>query len=84
MGFAIPDRPREVRMEAAYFLQQLCQSRYRVVSLCYYCFFSSLSLSLFLMGFRIHFGGFFSLQLLDIANVHSLPWNTCFGGISRG
>ncbi|KAI5582154.1 hypothetical protein BDE02_07G067200 [Populus trichocarpa] len=26
MGFAGPDRPREVRMEAAYFLQQLCQS----------------------------------------------------------
>lgn len=26
MSFAIPDRPREVRMEAAYFLQQLCQS----------------------------------------------------------
>jgi hypothetical protein len=30
MGFAGPDRPREVRMEAAYFLQQLCQSRWRV------------------------------------------------------
>ena len=27
MSFAVPDRPREVRMEAAYFLQQLCQSR---------------------------------------------------------
>lgn len=26
MSFAVPDRPREVRMEAAYFLQQLCQS----------------------------------------------------------
>ncbi|KAI3728539.1 hypothetical protein L6452_17176 [Arctium lappa] len=26
MGFAVPDRAREVRMEAAYFLQQLCQS----------------------------------------------------------
>ncbi|XP_071693816.1 MAP3K epsilon protein kinase 1-like isoform X2 [Rutidosis leptorrhynchoides] len=26
MGFAVPDRTREVRMEAAYFLQQLCQS----------------------------------------------------------
>ncbi|KAJ6297075.1 hypothetical protein OIU78_022743 [Salix suchowensis] len=26
MSFAGPDRPREVRMEAAYFLQQLCQS----------------------------------------------------------
>ncbi|KAM6547439.1 hypothetical protein CsatB_019115 [Cannabis sativa] len=26
IGFAVPDRPREVRMEAAYFLQQLCQS----------------------------------------------------------
>ncbi|OVA12108.1 Armadillo [Macleaya cordata] len=26
MSFAIPDRPREVRMQAAYFLQQLCQS----------------------------------------------------------
>ncbi|XP_073306781.1 MAP3K epsilon protein kinase 1-like isoform X1 [Primulina huaijiensis] len=26
MGFAVPDRPREVRMEAAYFMQQLCQS----------------------------------------------------------
>ncbi|KAK3004275.1 hypothetical protein RJ639_019880 [Escallonia herrerae] len=26
MGFAVPDRPREVRMEAAYFLQQLCHS----------------------------------------------------------
>ncbi|KAK9191292.1 hypothetical protein WN943_019904 [Citrus x changshan-huyou] len=26
MGFAVPDRPREVRMEAAYFLQHLCQS----------------------------------------------------------
>lgn len=45
MSFATPDRPREVRMEAAYFLQQLCQSRYRVVSLCcYYRFSSSLSL----------------------------------------
>uniref|UniRef100_A0A6N2MRZ1 Protein kinase domain-containing protein n=1 Tax=Salix viminalis TaxID=40686 RepID=A0A6N2MRZ1_SALVM len=29
MSFAGPDRPREVRMEAAYFLQQLCQSRWR-------------------------------------------------------
>jgi len=27
MSFAVPDRPREVRMEAAYFLQQLCHSR---------------------------------------------------------
>lgn len=26
MSFAIPDRPREVRMQAAHFLQQLCQS----------------------------------------------------------
>lgn len=26
MGFAVPDRPREVRMESAYFLQQLCLS----------------------------------------------------------
>ncbi|KAL8201411.1 hypothetical protein R6Q57_012750 [Mikania cordata] len=26
MSFAVPDRTREVRMEAAYFLQQLCQS----------------------------------------------------------
>ncbi|KAK9052628.1 hypothetical protein SSX86_029258 [Deinandra increscens subsp. villosa] len=26
MAFAVPDRTREVRMEAAYFLQQLCQS----------------------------------------------------------
>ncbi|KAI4356962.1 hypothetical protein L6164_000939 [Bauhinia variegata] len=26
MSFAVADRPREVRMEAAYFLQQLCQS----------------------------------------------------------
>ncbi|KAL8520639.1 hypothetical protein ACS0TY_011250 [Phlomoides rotata] len=26
MSFAVHDRPREVRMEAAYFLQQLCQS----------------------------------------------------------
>ncbi|KAL8139902.1 hypothetical protein V2J09_005923 [Rumex salicifolius] len=26
MSFAVPDRPREVRMQAAYFLQQLCQS----------------------------------------------------------
>lgn len=26
MNFAVPDRPREVRMQAAYFLQQLCQS----------------------------------------------------------
>ncbi|KAK8490816.1 hypothetical protein V6N12_011446 [Hibiscus sabdariffa] len=26
MSFAGPDRPREIRMEAAYFLQQLCQS----------------------------------------------------------
>ncbi|KAG6718191.1 hypothetical protein I3842_04G138100 [Carya illinoinensis] len=25
-GFAVPDRPREVRMEAAFFLQQLCRS----------------------------------------------------------
>ncbi|KAL2591699.1 hypothetical protein AAZX31_12G026300 [Glycine max] len=25
-SFAVPDRPREIRMEAAYFLQQLCQS----------------------------------------------------------
>lgn len=30
MGFAVPDRPREIRMEAAYFLQQLCQSRLSV------------------------------------------------------
>lgn len=27
MSFAVPDRPREIRMEAAFFLQQLCQSR---------------------------------------------------------
>ena len=26
MSFAGPDRPREIRMEAACFLQQLCQS----------------------------------------------------------
>ncbi|KAF9624020.1 hypothetical protein IFM89_007718 [Coptis chinensis] len=26
MSFAVPDRPREVRMQAAFFLQQLCQS----------------------------------------------------------
>lgn len=26
MSFAVSDRPREIRMEAAYFLQQLCQS----------------------------------------------------------
>ncbi|KAG0497402.1 hypothetical protein HPP92_002093 [Vanilla planifolia] len=26
MNFAVPDRPREVRMQAAFFLQQLCQS----------------------------------------------------------
>uniref|UniRef100_A0A7N0UJB9 non-specific serine/threonine protein kinase n=1 Tax=Kalanchoe fedtschenkoi TaxID=63787 RepID=A0A7N0UJB9_KALFE len=26
MSFAVPDRPREIRMESAYFLQQLCQS----------------------------------------------------------
>ncbi|KAK1387358.1 Serine/threonine-protein kinase sepA [Heracleum sosnowskyi] len=26
MSFAVPNRPREIRMEAAYFLQQLCQS----------------------------------------------------------
>lgn len=26
MSFAVPDRPPEIRMEAAYFLQQLCQS----------------------------------------------------------
>ncbi|KAJ7982314.1 Protein kinase [Quillaja saponaria] len=26
MSFAVPDRPREIRMEAAWFLQQLCQS----------------------------------------------------------
>ncbi|CAH9081324.1 unnamed protein product [Cuscuta europaea] len=26
MSFAAPDRPREIRMEAAYFFQQLCQS----------------------------------------------------------
>ncbi|KAK4261942.1 hypothetical protein QN277_004873 [Acacia crassicarpa] len=26
MSFAVPDRPREIRMEAAFFLQQLCQS----------------------------------------------------------
>ncbi|KEH30575.1 MAP kinase kinase kinase [Medicago truncatula] len=26
MSFAVPDRPREIRMEAAYFFQQLCQS----------------------------------------------------------
>ncbi|XP_058086344.1 MAP3K epsilon protein kinase 1-like isoform X2 [Magnolia sinica] len=26
MNFAVPDRPREVRMQAAYFFQQLCQS----------------------------------------------------------
>ncbi|XP_020215012.1 MAP3K epsilon protein kinase 1 isoform X1 [Cajanus cajan] len=25
-SFAVPDRPREIRMESAYFLQQLCQS----------------------------------------------------------
>jgi len=31
MGFAVPDRPREIRMEAAYFLQQLCQSRFQVI-----------------------------------------------------
>ncbi|KAK1394488.1 Serine/threonine-protein kinase sepA [Heracleum sosnowskyi] len=33
MSFAVPDRPREIRMEAAYFLQQLCHSRYAI--LCY-------------------------------------------------
>ena len=30
MNFAVHDRPREVRMQAAYFIQQLCQSRFRL------------------------------------------------------
>ncbi|CAA6665308.1 unnamed protein product [Spirodela intermedia] len=28
MGFAMPDHPRDVRMQAAFFFQQLCQSRF--------------------------------------------------------
>lgn len=31
MSFAVPDRPQEIRMEAAYFLQQLFQSRSGVI-----------------------------------------------------
>ncbi|KAA3468005.1 Serine/threonine-protein kinase sepA [Gossypium australe] len=34
-SFAGPDRPREIRMEAAYFLQQLCQSRCRMFLACH-------------------------------------------------
>lgn len=30
MNFAVPDRPREIRMQAAFFLEQLCQSRFRM------------------------------------------------------
>lgn len=78
MGFAVPDRPREVRMEAAYFLQQLCQSRFRVSPFCG----CNVLLLFYLKKGLGHLSP--SMQLLDIANVHSLSWNTCFGGFSRG
>jgi len=38
-SFAVPDRPREIRLEAAYFLQQLCQSRYGMHFICYCYYF---------------------------------------------
>jgi hypothetical protein len=28
MNFAVPDRAKEVRMQASFFLQQLCQARF--------------------------------------------------------
>lgn len=74
MSFAVPDRPREVRMEAAYFLQQLCQSRYKhfAVFLAYSDQFESQSKCLSFM------------QLLDIANVYCLSWYTNSSGLSGG
>lgn len=78
MSFAVPDRPREVRMEAAYFSQQLCQSRCWIYSLCGFLG----------MLYHVKVGIIYliatSLQLLDIANVHCLWWNTCFSGLSGG
>ncbi|CAN1255160.1 MAP3K epsilon protein kinase 1 [Linum perenne] len=37
MSFAGPDRPREVRMEAAYFLQKLCQSSFLTLQMFIAC-----------------------------------------------
>ncbi|CAI0443898.1 unnamed protein product [Linum tenue] len=37
MSFSGPDRPREVRMEAAYFLQQLCQSSFLTLQMFIAC-----------------------------------------------
>ncbi|XP_021679465.2 MAP3K epsilon protein kinase 1 isoform X2 [Hevea brasiliensis] len=37
MSFAGPDRPREVRMQAAYFLQQLCQSSHLTLQMFIVC-----------------------------------------------
>ncbi|CAI0415540.1 unnamed protein product [Linum tenue] len=37
MSFTGPDRPREVRMEAAYFLQQLCQSSFLTLQMFIAC-----------------------------------------------
>lgn len=80
MSFAGPerDRSREIRKEAAYFLQQLCQSRLQVHQI--YILLLLLILLFFLVRHRVDLLA--SLQLLDIANVHSLPWNTNSGGIS--
>ncbi|KAJ3681199.1 hypothetical protein LUZ60_015688 [Juncus effusus] len=37
MNFAVPDRPREVRMQAAFFLQQLCQSSQQTLQMFIAC-----------------------------------------------
>lgn len=80
MGFAVPDRTKEVRMEAAYFLQQLCQSRYIIIP----C--SELtSINIVVIYTKImDWGGVLLFQLIDVANVYSLPRNTCSCRISWG
>ncbi|KAL6004189.1 hypothetical protein ACLOJK_004736 [Asimina triloba] len=37
MNFAVPDRPRDIRMQAAYFFQQLCQSSYLTLQMFIAC-----------------------------------------------
>ena len=69
--------PREVRIEAACFLQQLCQSRWRVSPFIIpLLWFAKQRIRTKTVGFLV--------QLVDIANVHCLPWNTYPGGFSRG
>lgn len=93
MNLATPKEPREVRMQAAFFFQQLCQSRFSsfvfdfVKESCYdfliwrHCFLYILvSVYTFHKSYNLLFLlNIFFLQHTDVANVHSMQRDTHFG-----